>query len=114
MRAPEPPSSDVPVEVRGEELRGHASTVDQLAARAQRASEAVRFVRLDRDAYGQICAFVPTLLGSVQANLQDVAEAASAALRGSAAALRVAAAAYEASDANAVERLNAAAPGPVG
>jgi hypothetical protein len=63
-------------------------------------------VRLDAGAYGQICAFVPSLLGAVQANIEDVAEAASTALRGSAAALRRAAEAYEASDANAVTRLS--------
>jgi Excreted virulence factor EspC, type VII ESX diderm len=110
MLAPEP-SSNVRVEVRGDELRSHASTVDQLADRAERACEAIRFVRLDAAAYGQICAFVPTLLGPVQANIQDVADAASAALRGSAAALRMAAAAYEGSDAGAAARLNAVDPG---
>jgi hypothetical protein len=105
MLAPEP-SSDVRLEVRGHELRDHASTVDQLAVRTDRASEAVRVVRLDAGAYGQICAFVPSLLGAVQANIEDVADAASTALRGSAAALRMAAEAYEASDANAVTRLS--------
>jgi hypothetical protein len=58
--SPEPPLAASPPE-----LTRHGETVEALAARADLCAAAARHVRLDAGAYGQLCAFVPSLLNGV-------------------------------------------------
>ena len=52
-------------EVLPAELRAHADKIDRLAARLGEALFAARHVRMQTDAYGKICSFIPPLMDEV-------------------------------------------------
>ena len=93
------------------ELTTHASATDRLADRADQASSAIRHVRLDRAAYGQLCSFIPTLLDALQERIESAAIESSGALHGTADRLRQTAAAYDGSDTGAAIGLSEAGRG---
>jgi hypothetical protein len=88
-----------------DQLVRHAGGVEQLASRADQATAAMQHVRLDAAAYGQLCAFVPALLGPVQLRLEDGARESATALHTTAVNLRSAAAEYREGDTAAAERI---------
>ena len=75
-------------------LSGHAGSVDQVSDAIDQARSAGAQVELGREAYGQLCQFVPTLIDPLQQAGVAALAAAVDALRESADALRTAAGSY--------------------
>jgi hypothetical protein len=75
-------------------LTTHAGSVDGVADRVDQGRSAGAQVTLGRDAYGQLCQFVPALIDPLQQVGVDAFAAVVDALRESADALRMAAGAY--------------------
>ena len=75
-------------------LTAHAGTVDQVSDTVDQARSAGAQVGLGRDAYGQLCQFVPALIDPLQEAGVDALAAAVDALRETADALRAAAGSY--------------------
>ncbi|WP_117210970.1 type VII secretion target [Allorhizocola rhizosphaerae] len=92
-----------------EQIEQHARTVDRLSERVTQAAHAGTHVSLDAAAYGQMCAFLPSLLSPLQERVVSVTRIASEALDQSAASLRTTAAAYVAVDGAAAGRIETAA-----
>ncbi len=81
-------SPEIPLAASPQELTRHGDTVEALAARADLCVAAVRHVRLDAGAYGQLCAFVPSLLNGVITTADDASRGAAEALRSTATLMR--------------------------
>jgi hypothetical protein len=81
-------SLETPLAASPQELTRHGGTVDGLAARADLCASAVRHVRLDAGAYGQLCAFVPSLLNNVMTSVDAASVGAAEALHSTATLLR--------------------------
>ncbi|MEV4808697.1 type VII secretion target [Micromonospora avicenniae] len=92
------------IHVRPEDLIAHAGRLDRTADRLDTARAAGQHVRLDADAYGQLCVLMPMLLDGLQRTLVGGIGAAADSVRGSAQRLRLGADRYLATDARA-ERL---------
>jgi hypothetical protein len=86
------------VSVTPAELRSHATHVVLLADEDALARLAGGVVRLDAGAYGQLCGFVPTLLGGLQDDVLAALDSGTASLRDTADRLRTAAGSYDGSD----------------
>ncbi|MCX5065623.1 ESX-1 secretion-associated protein [Micromonospora lupini] len=86
-------------------LIAHAARLDRIADRVDTARQAGQHVRLDADAYGQLCAVMPTLLDGLQRTLVNGVGAAAESVRDTAGKLRVGADRYRASDTRADQRL---------
>jgi hypothetical protein len=87
-------------------LTAHAATVDGIADETALASQAGDQVRLGRDAYGQLCQVLPTVLDPIAGLLVDAARETSAALHDTARALRTAVSAYAGTDRTSADRLD--------
>ncbi|WP_405431812.1 type VII secretion target [Micromonospora sp. NBC_00617] len=83
----------------------HAAHLDRIADRVDTARQAGQHVRLGADAYGQLCAIMPTLLDGLQRSLVGGVGAAAESVRDTAGRLRVGADRYRASDTRAEQRL---------
>ncbi|MEV4823444.1 type VII secretion target [Micromonospora sp. NPDC049274] len=86
-------------------LTVHATHLDRIADGVDTARQAGQHVRLGADAYGQLCAFMPSLLDGLQRTLVGGVDAAAGSLRDTAGKLRVGADRYRASDSRASHRL---------
>ncbi|GAA0520102.1 hypothetical protein GCM10011581_10270 [Saccharopolyspora subtropica] len=82
-----------------DQLRAHADKLDDHAAALGQAADAGRAVRLDTDAYGLICQFLPPLLTETADAVLSTTSAAQRAVAALSSSLRDALADYEASDA---------------
>jgi hypothetical protein len=86
------------VTVRSEELVTHAATVTEIGDRVAATAAAGRAVRPGADAYGRLCALVPSMLGALQEVLVDGVASAADALHDTAGRLRTTAADYASTD----------------
>ena len=80
------------------ELQTHATHVRSVSDQVANARAAGDEVRLDTGAYGQLCAFMPALLGRMQDQILDGLAAACGSLDDTAGRLRKAAGSYDSSD----------------
>ena len=94
-----------------QELARHGEMVEGLAARADLCASAVRHVRLDAGAYGQLCAFVPSLLNDVVTSVDAASAGAAEALHSTATLLRHLAWIYANADAAADQEFTAPSEG---
>lgn len=88
------------------DLTAHAARLDHHADSLDTARHAGQHTRLSADAYGQLCAIMPTLLDGLQRILVGGVGAASESLRDTADRLRVSADRYRASDARASQQID--------
>ncbi|GAA1643115.1 type VII secretion target [Actinoplanes couchii] len=88
-----------------EVVRQHAAAVGEVAERMAAARSAVREVSMDRQAYGELCQFLPGLLEPLFGGAVDVMNGAVDALSETALKLRVIAATIEATDVDNADRL---------
>lgn len=79
-------------------LGSEAGWLDLIAREVAAAQQAGDAVRLDRGAYGIVCAMLPELIAPLQAVLSETIGAASASIADTAYRLRVVAGAYTATD----------------
>jgi hypothetical protein len=93
-----------------EAVRRHADTVDGTAEQMALARSAVREVSMDRQAYGELCQFLPGLLDPLFNGAVDVVNGAVDALSETAYRLRATAATIEATDADSARRITGAQP----
>ncbi|MGC1215519.1 MAG: type VII secretion target [Micromonospora sp.] len=84
-----------------DDLRAHAGHLDGIADALNVARQAGQTVRLDADAYGQLCVLVPVLLDQVQRILVDGVDTAVRSVGDTADRLRTVAGRYEDADARA-------------
>ncbi|WP_433124632.1 type VII secretion target [Micromonospora sp. CA-240977] len=89
-----------------DDLTTHAAHLDSCADSLATAQQAGQHVRLGADAYGQLCAMMPTLLGDLQRTLVDGVGAAAGSVRDTAGKLRTSADRYRRSDAHAKQLLD--------
>ncbi|MGC4816817.1 type VII secretion target [Micromonospora sp. DT63] len=94
------------IQVDPDDLTAHAARLDRCAGSLDTAQQAGQHVRLGTDAYGQLCALMPTLLDGLQRTLVDGIGAAAASVRDTAGKLRVGADHYRSSDAYAKHLLD--------
>ncbi|KAB1946726.1 ESX-1 secretion-associated protein [Micromonospora sp. ALFpr18c] len=97
------PSGDG-IQVDPDGLTSHAGRLDRIADRLDTARQAGQHVQVGADAYGQLCAIMPTLLDGLGRTLINGIGAAAASVHDTSDRLRVSADRYRASDARA-ERL---------
>jgi hypothetical protein len=90
----------------------HAAVVGEVAEQMAVARAAVREVSMDRQAYGQLCQFVPGLLDPLFSGAVDILNAAVDALSETALKLSAITEAVEATDADGALRLAEAVRGP--
>jgi hypothetical protein len=90
--------------VRPAELQAHADHLSQIAVEVSMATDAARYVRIHREAYGKVCSFVPDELNELSAPLVDGLQAIIGSLNSTALRLEVAAEAYGAADGRATDR----------
>ncbi|MBX6748462.1 MAG: hypothetical protein IRY85_02130 [Micromonosporaceae bacterium] len=95
-----------------DEIAAHAGTVDALAARSDLCAAAVRYLRLDTAAYGQVCGFVPALLNEVTSTIDATSSDASRTLHATADGLRLLVPHFAAAD-DVAGRLGSGAPDAV-
>ncbi|MET8318479.1 type VII secretion target [Micromonospora sp. NPDC005189] len=88
------------------DLTTHAGRLDRCAGNLDTAQQAGQHVRLGVDAYGQLCAMMPTLLDDLQRTLVDGIGTAAGSVRDTAGKLRTGADRYRASDAHAKQLLD--------
>jgi hypothetical protein len=93
------------VQVSAAALVSHASEVDRIGDGLTTAVQAGEAVRTGTGAYGQLCQFVPVLLNGLQQAMVDGMTTTADSVHDTADRLRSVAAAYDASDGNAVDRL---------
>ncbi|MBY8870475.1 ESX-1 secretion-associated protein [Micromonospora sp. PLK6-60] len=91
------------LQVHPEDLIAHAGHLDRTADRIDTARAAGQHVRLGADAYGQLCALMPTLLDGLHRTLVDGIGTAAGSVRDTAGRLRTSAQRYQDTDAR-VER----------
>ncbi|WFE40281.1 type VII secretion target [Micromonospora sp. WMMD998] len=89
-----------------DDLTAHAAHLDRCADSIDTAHRAGEHVRLGADAYGQLCAVMPALLGGLQRTLVDGVGAAAASVRDTAGKVRGSADRYRSSDAQAAHLLD--------
>ena len=89
------------IQVSPGDLGAHAGHLDGIADALTVARQAGQSVRLDADAYGQLCALVPVLLDQVQRILVDGVDTAARSVGDTADRLRTVAGRYEDTDARA-------------
>ena len=94
------------IQVDPDGLTAHAARLDRHADAIATAHQAGQHVRLGADAYGQLCAIMPTLLDDLQRILADGVGAAAGSVRDTGARLRTSADRYRASDARAAQQLD--------
>ncbi|MEU4335284.1 type VII secretion target [Micromonospora lupini] len=94
------------IQVDPDDLIAHAARLDRCAGSLDTAQQAGQHVRLGTDAYGQLCALMPTLLDGLQRTLVDGIGAATASVRDTAGKLRTGADRYRHSDAQAQDLLD--------
>jgi hypothetical protein len=85
-------------------LINHASHLDGIASDIGVVTDAAMYVRMDVGAYGQVCAFVPSLLSNLSNPLSQGLDAVTRSLRDTANRLRLAAAEYSAADDRGTQR----------
>ncbi|MGW0505664.1 type VII secretion target [Micromonospora sp. NPDC003241] len=98
--------TDDPVRVDPDDLTTHAARLDRHADTLDTARRAGQQVRLDTGAYGQLCAFMPTLLDGLHRVLVDGIGTATTSVRDTATRLRTGADRYRAADTRARHRLD--------
>ncbi|MGV9213925.1 type VII secretion target [Micromonospora sp. RB23] len=94
------------IQVDPDDLTAHAARLDRCAGSLDTAQQAGQHVRLGTEAYGQLCALMPTLLDGLQRTLVDGVGAAAASVRDTAGRLRTTADRYRHSDAHAKHLLD--------
>ncbi|MEU7979674.1 type VII secretion target [Micromonospora sp. NPDC049081] len=94
------------IRVDPDDLTTHAAHLDRCADSLDTARQAGHHVRLDADAYGQLCAVMPTLLGGLQRTLVDGVDTAAGSVRDTAGKLRRSAESYRAADTRAARQLD--------
>lgn len=95
-----------------EAVRLHAAAVSEAAERMAVARSAVHEVSMDRQAYGEICQFLPGLLSPLFGGAVEVLNGAVESLSETALKLRATAATIEAADVGSARRLSEAGRGP--
>ncbi|MER7459309.1 type VII secretion target [Micromonospora sp. NPDC126480] len=100
------------IQVDPDDLTAHAARLDRHAHGIDTARQAGQHVRLSADAYGQLCAVLPTLLDGLQRMLVDGVGAAAGSVRDTAGRLRTGADRYRAADDRAARQLRRAGRGP--
>ena len=85
-------------------LIAHAGHLDGIASNIDAATEAAQHVRMETGAYGQVCAFVPVVLGYLSAPLATGLGTITTSLRDTAVRLRAAATEYAAADDRGTQR----------
>ena len=98
-------ATDGEVAVNAAALVSHAGAVDRIGDGLITAAQAGEAVRMGAGAYGKLCQFVPILLNGLQQAMVDGMTTAANSVHDTADRLRSAAADYDASDRNAVDRL---------
>ena len=83
----------------------HAAKVDRAGDGLNAAADAGRAVQTDTGAYGQLCQLVPALLNGLQQAMVDGLTTAAGSAHETADSLRAVAAAYDATDTDAADRL---------
>ncbi|MFC0506648.1 type VII secretion target [Micromonospora costi] len=83
-----------------DDLTAHAGRLDRQADSLDTARQAGQHVRLDADAYGQLCVLMPMLLDELQRTVVDAIGAAAESVRDTAGRLRNSAERYRAADAH--------------
>ena len=94
------------LQVEPDDLTAHAAYLDHCADSIDTAGRAGQHVRLDADAYGQLCAVMPVLLDGLQRTLVDGVGTAAASVRDTAGKVRAGAERYRAADARAAHLLD--------
>lgn len=94
------------IQVDPDDLTAHAAHLDRCADSLDTARQAGQHVRLDADAYGHLCAIMPTLLTGLQRTLVDGVDTAAGSIRDTAGKLRSGAESYRAADARAARQLD--------
>ncbi|GIE76260.1 hypothetical protein Aph02nite_22100 [Actinoplanes philippinensis] len=89
-----------------EAVRRHADTVDEASGQMALARSAVHEVTIDRQAYGELCQFLPALLDPLFEGALDVLSDAVDALAETAYGLRATAATMEHTDADNARRIS--------
>ena len=92
--------------VRSEELISHAATMTAIGDRVAATAAAGRAVRPGADAYGRLCALVPSMLGALHDVLVDGIASTADALHDTAGRLRTTAADYASTDQRRAEVLD--------
>ncbi|MFG1883286.1 type VII secretion target [Micromonospora sp. NPDC049102] len=100
------------IQVDPDDLTNHAARLDRCASSLDTAQQAGQHVRLSTEAYGQLCALMPTLLDGLQRTLVDGIGAAAASVRDTAGKLRTSADSYRNTDAHAKRLLDGVRPQP--
>lgn len=90
----------------------HGGHVDRAADQIATVGQAGRAVRVDRDAYGQLCTIVPLMVNSLQDFVLDAIDAAVGSLHESADRLRTVAAGYQDTDVIAADAMRQLEGGP--
>lgn len=93
-----------------EAVRQHANTVGEAAEQMALARSAIRAVGMDRQAYGQICQFLPALLDPLFDSAVDVLSAAVDSLSETSYRLRATAETIEATDVDSAHRIAGVQP----
>ncbi|RUL95221.1 type VII secretion target [Verrucosispora sp. FIM060022] len=93
------------IQVDPDDLVTHAARLDRHADTLHTARQAGQHVRLSADAYGQLCAIMPTLLDGLQRILVDGLDTAATSVRDTAGRLRTSAENYRATDTRALDRV---------
>ncbi|MDG4810584.1 type VII secretion target [Micromonospora sp. WMMD1120] len=94
------------IQVDPDDLSAHAARLDRCADSLDTARQAGQHVHLGADAYGQLCAVLPALLGSLHQTLVDGTGAAGGSVRDTADRLRQSADRYRHSDTRAQRLLD--------
>ncbi|GAA0406825.1 MULTISPECIES: type VII secretion target [Micromonospora] len=94
------------IQVDPDDLVTHAARLDRHADTLDTARQAGQHVRLSADAYGQLCAIMPTLLDGLQRILVDGIGTAATSVRDTAGRLRTSAENYRATDTRAQHSLD--------
>lgn len=92
-------------QVNAASLVAHATEVDRIGDGLTTAAGAGEIIRTDAGAYGQLCQIVPALLNDLQQAMIDGMTTAAGSVHETADSLRSVAAAYDAADRNAADRL---------
>jgi ATP-dependent protease HslVU (ClpYQ) peptidase subunit len=98
-------AGDGQVQVNAAALVSHAGEVDRIGDGLTIAGQAGETVRTGIAAYGRLCQFVPVLLNGLQQAMVNGMATAADSVHDTADRLRSVAAAYDAADGNAVNRL---------
>jgi uncharacterized protein YukE len=92
-------------------VRAHGETVGQIAADVDQARAAAAQVYMGREAYGQLCQFLPNMFDETQSAAVEALTEASSALDETATKLGTGALQYEATDQAAASGLDTYRPG---